>query len=478
MVRRKGNPGGGRWGDPSPTPPHKGEELTAPHPSHSISNDEQASCFLPPCGGDAGRRGGGLDAALQKQWNKTRMYAYHPPMTILLPNAEARRIFLARQGLCASPGRQLGKEGLLRLIHDIGFVQVDSIATVERAHHQILFSRNQTYRREHLTELLEKDGALFENWTHDASIIPSAFFRYWKHRFRREDATIIERWRRWREPGFEEAFEETYARIVSGGAVLSRELKGEDHKSGGWWNWHPNKTALEYLWRTGKVAIARRENFQKVYDLVERVLPPHHHAPDVEHDAFVDWACRSALERLGFATHGEIAAFWNLVSPDEAKAWVEARRDELRPVLVEPADGGKPRASHAFAGFPADRGDIPEPPNRLRVLSPFDPLIRDRNRTERLFGYFYRIEIFVPEPKRQYGYYVFPLLEGDRLVGRIDMKADRKAGTLDVKRLWWEPGVRASAGRLEKLEAELARLAKFSGVETVRFLDGWRGEGA
>lgn len=399
-------------------------------------------------------------------------------MTILLSNAEARRIFLARQGLSAPPGRMLGKAGLLQLIHDIGFVQVDSIATVERAHHQILFSRNQTYRREHLAELLEEDGELFENWTHDASIIPSAFFRYWKHRFRREDETILERWRKWREPGFEEAFGETYERIASGGAVLSRELKAEDHKSGGWWNWHPNKTALEYLWRTGKVGIARRENFQKVYDLVERVLPPHHHAPDVDHDAFVDWACRSALERLGFATHGEIAAFWALISPEEAKAWVEAHRDELRPVSVEPADGGKPRASHAFAGFPDSLGDIPEPPQRLRVLSPFDPLIRDRNRTERLFGYFYRIEVFVPEPKRQYGYYVFPLLEGDRLVGRIDMKADRKAGTLDVKRLWWEPKVRASAGRMERLEAELARLAKFTGVEDVRWLEGSRGEGA
>ena len=399
-------------------------------------------------------------------------------MTILLSNAEARRIFLARQGLSAPPGRMLGKAGLLQLIHDIGFVQVDSIATVERAHHQILFSRNQTYRREHLAELLEEDGELFENWTHDASIIPSAFFRYWKHRFRREDETILERWRKWREPGFEEAFGETYERIASGGAVLSRELKAEDHKSGGWWNWHPNKTALEYLWRTGKVGIARRENFQKVYDLVERVLPPHHHAPDVDHDAFIDWACRSALERLGFATHGEIAAFWALISPDEAKAWVEAHRDELRPVSVEPADGGKPRASHAFAGFPDSLGDIPGPPQRLRVLSPFDPLIRDRNRTERLFGYFYRIEVFVPEPKRQYGYYVFPLLEGDRLVGRIDMKADRKAGTLDVRRLWWEPKVRASAGRMERLEAELARLAKFTGVEDVRWLEGSRGEGA
>ena len=118
-------------------------------------------------------------------------------MTNLIRNADARRIFLAKQGLCAPPGRLLGKDGLLRLIHDIGFVQVDSIATVERAHHQILFSRNQTYRREHLADLLEKDGELFENWTHDASIIPSAFYRYWKHKFRREHGAILERWRRW-----------------------------------------------------------------------------------------------------------------------------------------------------------------------------------------------------------------------------------------------------------------------------------------
>jgi uncharacterized protein len=409
-------------------------------------------------------------------WNKTGICVYHRVMTILLSNAEARRIFLARQGLSAPPGRLLGKAGLLQLIHDIGFVQVDSIATVERAHHQILFSRNQTYRREHLTELLETDGDLFEHWTHDASIIPSEFFRYWKHRFRRKEASILERWSKWQGEGFDATFEETYARIAAGGPVLSRDLKTDEHKSGGWWNWHPNKTALEFLWHTGRLAIARRENFQKVYDLTERVVPAHHHEPDVEHDAFVDWACRSALTRLGFATHGELAAFWALISPEEAKIWVETHRDELRPVAIETADGDKPRASHAFADFPRNLGDIPEPPARLRVLSPFDPLIRDRNRTERLFGYFYRIEVFVPEPKRQYGYYVFPLLEGDRLVGRIDMKADRKAGTLDVKRLWWEPKVRASTGRLEKLEAELARLAKFSGLEEVRYLDGWRGE--
>lgn len=392
-------------------------------------------------------------------------------MTNLIANRDARRIFLERQGLSAPPNKALGKNGLLRMIHDLGFVQVDSISTVERAHHQILFSRNQTYRREHLSQLLEKDGELFEHWTHDASIIPSVFFAYWKHRFRRQEQIILERWRKWREPGFEDAFDETLQGVIENGACMARDFKFEGRTSGGWWNWHPSKTALEYLWQTGKLAIARRENFQKVYDLAERVLPPHHHQAEVSHDAFVDWCCTAALDRLGFATHGELAAFWALISPQEAKDWVTANRKRLAEVLIEPADGGKPRASYAWKGFPENLGDIPEPPDRVRVLSPFDPLLRDRNRAERLFGFNYRIEIFVPEPKRQYGYYVFPLLEKDRMIGRIDMKADRKAGTLEVKRLWLEPGVKASAGRMARLEAELARVAKFAGVGEVRWLE-------
>ena len=148
-------------------------------------------------------------------------------------------------------------------------------------------------------------------------------------------------------------------------------------------------------------------------------------------------------------------------------------RDELIDVSLEPIDGGKPRSSYALAGFPDELGDIPDPPGRVRVLSPFDPLLRDRNRTERLFGFFYRIEIFVPEPKREYGYYVFPLIEGDRLIGRIDMKADRKRGSLDVRRLWLERGVKPSSGRMERIDAELERVARFAGVERIERLDGW-----
>lgn len=396
-------------------------------------------------------------------------------MTVFLDNPTARRVFLDQQGLSAHPGRALSRAGLGDLVHRIGFVQVDSVQTVERAHHQILFSRNQTYDRAHLTHLLEKERLFFEHWTHDASIIPARFFPYWKHRFRRKEPQIRANWLKWQGEAFEAAADEVLAHVRENGPVLSREMKAEPTRSTGWWDWHPSKTALEFLWHTGKLAIAGREGFQKIYDLTERVIPEPYHSAEVSETAFLDWAARSALERLGFATPGEIAAFYALISPEEARQWLAENRDALEEVLIEPADGDRPRPAFAFAGFGSRIEAHPEPPQRLRVLSPFDPLIRDRNRCERLFGFRYRIEIFVPEPKREYGYYVFPLLEGDRLIGRIDMKADRRRGTLDVKRLWLEPGIRPSTGRLEKLDAELNRLARFTGVERVVYLVGWRG---
>ena len=224
-------------------------------------------------------------------------------------------------------------------------------------------------------------------------------------------------------------------------------------------------------------AVAARDGFQKVYDLTERALPDYCRAEAVSDEETVDWACRAALERLGVATSGEIAAFWDLVTPEEAKAWCLARKgDELEEVRVEGFDG-KLRPAYVFAD--TDPGDgLQEPPKRLRVLSPFDPLIRDRKRTERLFGFHYRIEVFVPAAKRRYGYYVFPLLEGDNLIGRIDMKHERDKGALAVKGLWLEPKVKLSPARKERLEAELERQRRFTGAERVTFAKGWLRRGA
>ncbi len=390
-----------------------------------------------------------------------------------VPNVAARNLFLARHALADDPRPRQSATGLLELIERIGFVQVDSINTVARAHDMILFARNQTYRPGHLRRLLERDRELFENWTHDASIIPTRFFPYWRPRFTRSAERIRERWTEWRRPGFLEMLDEIVAHVDRNGATLAREVGTDEPKAnGGWWDWHPSKTALEYLWRTGVLAICHRRGFQKAYDLTERVIPAHHRAHLPDDDELVDWACGSALDRLGFATSGEIAAFWDTVTPAEAAEWcARQRNDDLIEVAVEGADG-RPRRVFARPGLPGEARDAPPPPDRLRILSPFDPAIRDRNRTERLFGYRYRIEVFVPAAKRQYGYYVFPLLEGNRLIGRIDMKCDRDAGTLTVTGLWFEPGVRPARLRLSRLDAELERYRRFTGSDRLIRAEG------
>jgi uncharacterized protein YcaQ len=367
----------------------------------------------------------------------------------------------------------LGKRGLADAITGLGYVQVDSIQVVERAHHHILFSRSQTYRKRDLAALIEKDRLLFENWTHDASIIPTAFFPYWRHLFEREKQRLRERWKdHFGKEGFDDDLDMVRERVARDGPLMARDFEG-DKPNTGWWDWHPGKAALEFLWRTGELAITRREGFQKVYDLTDRVIPDEHRLRSVDRDTFVDWACRNALERLGMASRGEIAAFWNLLSPQDVDEWIAAHRSDLVPVRAEPANGSRGAASYMLAEHETLLDDIPQPPGRVRILSPFDPLLRNRNRTERLFGFFYRIEVFVPEARRKYGYYVFPVLRGDRIVGRIDMKADRNEDALAVRAFWKERGVRASNALQTEIEAELERIRRFSGVGRTTFEAGW-----
>ena len=394
----------------------------------------------------------------------------------VLDNRAARRLFLHRHLLGETPAGPGKGEDLLELIRQLGFVQVDSVNTVERAHHMILFARRPAYRPKALQRLLEKDRALFEHWTHDASVIPAEFYRYWHLRFERQKVRLAERWRNWQGEAYLEELDRVLRHVEDHGPVRSSDLLEDDHRgqSGGWWNWHPSKAALEYLWHTGQLAVSGRQGFQKLYDIPERAYPLPCAVARPEPEEAVEWFCREALIRLGFATSGEIAAFWAQVTPAEAKDWVtralaEGRIEEVDVIGVD----GKARKSVAFPGLVEEAADLPEVPSRVRILSPFDPALRDRNRAERLFGFYYRIEIFVPAEKRQYGYYVFPILEGDAVIGRIDMKADRDAGVLDVTKLWLEPGVRAAKGRLAKLEAELGRMARFAGLDGVRIAPDW-----
>ncbi len=396
-------------------------------------------------------------------------------MPDLIPNPRARRLFLDRHALSEAPVGAASGQALHDLIDRIGFVQVDSINTVARAHDMILWSRRQSYRPPALKRLLERDRSLWEHWTHDASILPVRLHGVWQHRFQRDAVRLEKNWRSWFREGYEAQFDSILNRIAKDGPVGTADVgEGEVRGKGGWWDWHPSKTALEWLWRTGQLAITRRDGFAKIYDLTERVIPEPHRAP-VPREEVCDWACRTALRHLGFGTSGEIAAYWNAVSPEAAKLWCREAlaRGEIIEAEVESSLGQRRKV---FI-FPDILQEVPpEPTPRLRILSPFDPALRDRDRAEFLFGFYYRIEVFVPEPKRQYGYYVFPVLEGDRLVGRIDVKAFRDAGALRVKAFWPEAGVKLTKARRAKLEGELGRLAVFSGCDRVEFLDGWERE--
>jgi uncharacterized protein YcaQ len=402
------------------------------------------------------------------------MSSIKPNAPLRLSNRAARRLFLERHALADDPSRRVTKPELQALIERLGFVQVDSINTVARAHDLILFSRRQCYRPKQLKSLLERERSLFEHWTHDAAIIPVSYYPHWQMRFSRDRAVLQRQWREWRGKEFEKRFADILAHIRWHGPAMSRHL-GEDEtrNNGGWWEWHPSKTALEYLWRTGELAVCGREGFQKVYDLAERVIDEEQRTHRPSEAESIDWACSGALDRLGFATSGEIASFWDKVRVDEAKRWCADRLgDGLVEVELETVTGKYHRV-FARPDIAEQASEAEEPPQRIRVLSPFDPAIRDRRRTERLFGFHYRIEVFVPAPKRRYGYYVFPLLEGDRLIGRIDMKCRRDEGVLDVAALWPEQKVRLGRGRMQRLEAELERIRRFTGCGRVEFADGW-----
>jgi len=395
----------------------------------------------------------------------------------LIGNRDARRIFLHRHLLSDAPQGPASGNDLLQLIQGLGFVQLDSINTVARAHDLILFSRRQRYRPQALKSLYERDGALFEHWTHDAAVIPMGYYPHWELRRQRDAQMLRQRYKNWHQHDFEGRFQTVLDQIRAQGPVSSSDVgQDEPRSNGGWWDWHPSKTALEYLWRAGALCVVGRDGFQKRYDLTERVIDAAlcdpSQAPDEAQT--IDWCCNGALDRLGFATPGELAAFWAHISPAEAKAWVQREQaaGRVEQVQIAGADGTIHR-SFARPGLASDPAIDMAPTARLRVLSPFDPALRDRKRAERLFGFRYRIEMFVPAPKRVYGYYVFPILQGDSIVARVDMKAHRDRDTLVVRALWPEPGSRWGKGKQAAFEAELARIIRLAGVSQIAFEDGW-----
>jgi uncharacterized protein YcaQ len=403
----------------------------------------------------------------------------HDQMTAppVLDNLAARRLFLQRHRLGDAPAGVASGAALAELITDLGFVQVDSVNTLARAHDMILYSRRPTYRPKNLRRLADRDRAVFEHWTHDASVIPTEFYPHWRLKFDRDAARLGQRWKEWRREGFHKKTDDILRHVSDHGPVSSAEVGvGEERGSGGWWDWHPSKTALEYLWRTGALSVTKRVGFRKFYDLTERVIPAAYLEPRPDVAETVEWACKAALDRLGFATSGELAAFWDLITPLEARRWCQdaLAQGRIIEVDVEMSGGRGVRCSFAWPDVLQQAACVPGAPARVRLLSPFDPALRDRKRAERLFGFHYRIEIFVPEAQRRYGYYIFPVLEGDRLIGRIDVKCNRPDACLEVAAFWPEIGVPLGKGRVAKIFSELERVGRFTDCPTPRFAPDWQ----
>jgi uncharacterized protein YcaQ len=370
----------------------------------------------------------------------------------------ARRIALAAQGFGARRTDTPGPLQLRRLLDRLHLHQIDSVNVLARAHYLPAFSRLGAYDRADLDRLAwgpKRQKRLFEYWAHEASLLPFDLHPLLRWRMAQADRGEAG-WGRMRAYAAERRAEAMalYHRIKSEGPLAASDF--ESHKGqSGWWEWSDTKRALEWLFWAGHITTAtRRGSFERVYDLTERVIPSDVLERPTPSDADAHRALiEHAATAHGIATTGDLRDYFRQ-SPDQAAPAIRALAEEgiLIPVEV-------PGWRHAWLHRDARR------PRRIEaqaLLAPFDPLIWERDRTERLFGFRYRIEIYVPADKRRHGYYVLPFLLGDRLVARVDLKADRHGGRLIVQSTHFEPD--APDGACEALQAELENMAGWLGL--------------
>lgn len=374
----------------------------------------------------------------------------------------ARRIALAAQGFDRGHPPRHGPAQLLRTLERIQLFQIDSVNVLSRAHYLPAYSRLGAYPRELLDRIAwgrKSERRLFEYWAHEASLLPLELQPLLRWRMRQADRG---------EAGYRGLRVFAHEKRGQAEALLARirdegPLAASDFDRGrgkpGWWRWGDDKTVLEWLFWAGHLTTAtRRTNFERVYDLPERVLPAHILAEPTPGDAEAHRGLMlRAGQALGVATATDLRDYFRLGVADARAALdslvAEGALQEVRvegwkqPAYLHP-DARRPRRIEAQA-----------------LLAPFDPLIWERDRAERLFGIRYRVEIYVPAEKRVHGYYVLPLLVGDRIVARVDLKADRAGRRLIVQSRHLEPG--APADTDDRLEQELARMAHWLDLGSV-----------
>jgi uncharacterized protein YcaQ len=374
--------------------------------------------------------------------------------------ARARRIALAAQGFdVPRPSGKVDRRHVRRVFARVGLIQIDSVNVIVRSQELPLFARLGPHRRDLLATMIE-DGELFEYWGHEASLLPVEVFPYLRWRMEAAGAKAagwngLIRLARERPDYVEAVYEEVRER----GVVSAGELDDPGDKSGPWWGWRHGKQALEYLFWCGRLSARRRASFERVYDLTERMIDPEILARPVPSEADAQKELLVLAARcLGIGTARDLADYFRINVPVARKLVAELAEDgRLMPVAVE--GWREPAFLHPDARTPR-RIDA------RALLSPFDSLVWERARTERIFGFRYRLEIYTPAPKRVYGYYVLPFLLGDALVARVDLKADRADSTLLVRGAFGEDGHDPLA-IAEPLAEELALLGGWLGLDRV-----------
>jgi uncharacterized protein YcaQ len=393
---------------------------------------------------------------------------------IRLTAHQARLVHLAAQGLLTPPRRRARKEDVLTAIRRMGVLQIDTIHIVARSPFLVLYSRLGAYRQEWLEELLA-EGAIFECWAHAACFAPTedyalhrqhalGLYGFWAMR----SARHIQRYHG-------KKLRALLERVRDQGPVKAADFEAPKRGgSGGWWGWKAEKRWLEALFALGDLMITRRENFHRVYDLRERVMAkPAARAALMDPDAVIgdvevsDHFTLKAVRVLGITQARWIADYFR-ASRRLKDADLDRFVDRGELVRAEVEGWSQPGYIHRdHVGLAARAAGGRLLATHTTVLSPFDPVVWDRERVAAMFGFDYRIECYVPAPKRQYGYYVLPILHGGELVGRLDAKAHRADGVFEVKSLYLERHATAGDGLAEPLAAALRACASWHATPTV-----------
>lgn len=378
--------------------------------------------------------------------------------------AEARRLHLHAQGLLTNDPFGRGKDGALKALEHLGYVQIDTISVVERAHHHVFWSRVSDYKPSVLHELTLERTA-FEYWSHAASYLPMRDFAYSLPR-KKQYASGKNHW-------FEQTDEhkklrrQILKRIEKEGALAARHFESPE-KAQGWFNWKPSKQVLEQLFMEGRLMISHRQGFDKIYDLTDRVVPARKEIETPTREQYARHLIESFLRSQAFGTAAEIAYlrryqgpyYAALVKKGVKQGWLE--RIEVEglegDIVVDAASFQRQRDKAAAVSGEA----------RARILSPFDSAVIRRQRLLDLHGLDYQIECYVPGPKRKFGYFCLPVMVGDRFVGRLDAKAHRAEKTLEVVKLFIENKAVPVKTAKDAIREELERFARFNGCTKVR----------